>query len=70
MILKQLHKHNDTWYQIIRKIAAHNFTDKNGKVHLEYLKEYSNFLGGDHVLNFQNEYWICQTVQDAELIQE
>ena len=69
-MLRQLHKHNDTWYQIIRKIAIHNFTDKDGKVNLDVLKEYRNFLGGDHVLSFQNEYWICQTVQDAELIQE
>ena len=69
-MVRQLHKHNDTWYQIIRKIAIHNFTDKDGKVNLDFLKEYRNFLGGDHVLSFQNEYWICQTVQDAELIQE
>jgi len=70
MVIQELHKHNDTWYKILRKMSAHNFTDSTNRVNMDILKGYRDYIGGDHVLSFQNEFWICETIQDAEILEE
>jgi len=65
MILQYLTKHNDTWYKVLREIPHHNFMDKNGTTHMDILREYRDYIGGDHVLKTPTHYQICETVQDA-----
>jgi len=64
--MRQLYKHNDTWYQVIRTIYAHSVSDKNGVVNMEILKEWRNYLGGDHVLRQNNVFLICETIPEIE----
>lgn len=68
MNLTYLTKHNDTWYKVLREIPHHNFTDKQGRVHMDILKEFMEYLGGDHVLRTPTHYQICETIQEAELV--
>lgn len=51
-------------------MSAHNFTDSTNRVNMDILKGYRDYIGGDHVLSFQNEFWICETIQDAEILEE
>jgi hypothetical protein len=64
--MRQLYKHNDTWYQVIRPIYVHSVSDKNEVVNMELLKAWRDYLGGDHVLRQNNVFLICETVQEAE----
>jgi len=70
MYLTHLTKHNDTWYKILREIPHHNFTSKDGIVHMDILKEFMEYVGGDHVLRTPTHYQICETIQDVEVLEE
>lgn len=64
----QLYKHNDNWYKIIRVLKIHNVSDKNGNLNMEWLKSWRDYLGGDHVLRHNDAFLICETIQDAEIV--
>ena len=64
----QLYQHNDNWYKIIRAIKVHNVSEKNGNLNMEWLKAWRDYLGGDHVLRHNDVFLICETVQDAEIV--
>ena len=46
-------------------MPSHNFMDKQGVIQMELLKAWRDWLGGDHVLRVQDNYLICETIQDA-----
>jgi len=64
--MKQLFKHNDKLYLILRDIASHNFENKDGSLNMDVLKAWRDYLGGDHVLKHNNRYLIVETIQDIE----
>ena len=70
MVLTHLTKHNDTWYKILREVPIHNFADKQGNIHMDILKEWRDYVGGDHVLRTQTHFQICETIQEAQIIEE
>jgi len=63
--MKQLFKHNDKLYVIIRNMASHNFENKDGSINMEVLKEWRDYLGCDHVLKHNERYLLVQTIQDV-----
>ena len=63
--MKQLFKHNDKLYVVIRNMATHNFENKNGSINMEVLKAWRDHLGCDHVLRHNDHYLLVQTIQDA-----
>jgi len=65
-MMKQLFKHNDKLYLILRDIASHNFENKDGSLNMDVLKAWRDYLGGDHVLKHNNRYLIVETIQDIE----
>ena len=36
---------------------------------MDLLKEWRDHVGADHVLQKNDEYWLCETIQDAEIIE-
>ena len=64
--MRNLYLHNDTWYQIIRVLKVHNVSNKDGSVNMEVLKAWRDYVGADHVLQQQDEFWLCETVQEPE----
>jgi len=63
--MKQLFKHNDKLYVIIRSMAFHNFENSNGSINMDVLKAWRDYLGCDHVLRHNDRYLLVQTIQDA-----
>jgi hypothetical protein len=43
-------------------------SDKNGNLNMEWLKAWRDYLGGDHVLRQNDVFIICETIQDAEIV--
>jgi hypothetical protein len=37
---------------------------------MELLKEWRDYVDADHVLQKQDEFWLCETIKDAEIIEE
>jgi hypothetical protein len=65
--MKQLFKHNDKFYVIIRAMAFHNFENKDGSINMDVLKTWRDHLGCDHVLKHNEKFLLVQTIQDAEI---
>jgi len=63
--MKQLFKHNDKLYVIIRDMAIHNFENKDGSINMEVLKAWRDEMGCDHVLRHNDRYLLVQTIQEA-----
>tara|TARA_B110000483_G_scaffold234153_1_gene303838 strand:+ start:1332 stop:1544 length:213 start_codon:yes stop_codon:yes gene_type:complete len=60
---------NGVAYKILNIVAMHNFADKRGNINKQVLGMYVNENGGDHVLQRNNKFLICETIQEATIIE-
>jgi len=68
MVPRQLYKHGDKWYVILKYIAEHNVRDKDGVVRLDVLSEWRDHVGADHVLRDASGFMLCETVEEATIV--
>ena len=61
---------NNNAYKIIDEISIHNFLNSDDSINQKVLGLYVNKLNCDHVLQRENKFLICQTIQDAVIIEE
>jgi hypothetical protein len=61
---------NDNAYKIIEEISILNFLNSDNSINQRVLGLYVNKLNCDHVLQRENKFLICQTIQDAVIIEE
>jgi len=65
------YQHNDKYYIIHRQIKIDDFTDKEGKVNLDLVKEgRDSIFKVDHVLRNETHFLFVETIQDAEIIED
>jgi hypothetical protein len=64
--MKELFFNNGKAYVILRKIAHHNVTGKDGNIKAELFNAWKEYLGADHVLRTSTEFLYCETVPDLE----
>lgn len=55
----------DKAYKILDEIFIHNFLNSDNSVNQRVLGMYVHYKGGDHVLQRDNKFLICETIQDA-----
>ena len=55
-------------YQILDIINVHNFLNSNNSVNQIVLGMYVHEKGGDHVLQRDNKFLICKTIEEAKVI--
>ena len=60
----------DKAYKILDIVSIHNFTNKDGSVNKQVLGMYVNEKKGDHVLQRQNQFLICETIEEATIVEE
>jgi hypothetical protein len=63
---RELFKHNDKLYIIKAKAPISSFTDKQGKLHLEFVKGMQNHLGADHTLKTESHFLFVETIEEIE----
>ena len=69
--MKQLYKHNDKWYIVHRDIPISLFTNKDGIINLEGVKDWRDYLPNvDHVLRTDSHFLFVETIQEAEIVEE
>lgn len=59
---------NGVAYKILTIISMHNFAGKNGNINKQVLGMYVHEKGGDHVLQRQDKFLICETIEEAQII--
>jgi hypothetical protein len=64
--MKQLYRHNDKVYVILRKLSHHNLTDKQGNIISGLFNAWKEYLGADHVLRDSTHFMFCETVLDVD----
>jgi hypothetical protein len=69
--MKQWYRHNDQYYIIHKQIKIADFSDKNGVLNMEMVKECRDALPNvDHVLRNESHFMFVETIQEAEIIEE
>jgi hypothetical protein len=64
-------KHNDKHYVIHRQIPISYFTNKQGHIDIELVKDWRDYLPKvNHVLRNETHYLFAETIEDAEEILE
>jgi hypothetical protein len=62
-------KHNDKHYVIHRQIPISYFTNKEGHIDIELVKDWRDYLPKvNHVLRNETHYLFAETIEDAEEI--
>ena len=65
---QELFKHNDILYIIKGKSQISSFQDKQGELHLEFVKGMQNHLRADHTLKTDSHFLFVETIKEAEEI--
>jgi hypothetical protein len=69
--MKQWYYHGDKTYIIHKKIAISAFTNADGVLNMEMVKDGRDSLFNvDHVLKTDRHFLFVETIQDAEIIEE
>ena len=59
---------NNTAYKILDIISVEHFLNKNKSINKQVLGMYVNEKGGDHVLQRNNKFLICETIEEAQIV--
>ena len=71
MITDYLKYVNDSAYIVKREVPVHNFEIKNeNRLNMELLAAYRDYLGCDHVLRTPTHFLMCETIPEAEILEE
>lgn len=57
-------------YKVIREFPTSSFQDNKGNPLPQLLGAWVHYLGGDHVLQANNKMYICETIEDAIILEE
>jgi hypothetical protein len=73
--MKQLYKHNDTFYIIHRAIPIHFFTNKEGVLNMDNIKLcrdnlYGKNHGVDHVMKTESHFLFAETIEEAIILDD
>ena len=60
---------NGIAYKILDIINVHNFLNRDNSVNKQVLGLYVHEKGGDHVLKRDHQFLICETIEDAQVIE-
>lgn len=55
-------------YKIINIIPVHQFLNKNGSINQKVLGMYVHENNCDHVLQKQDKFLICETIEEATIV--
>ena len=55
-------------YKILKVVTIHHFLNKDDSVNRKVLGLYVNEIGGNHVLQHNNKFLICEEIEEAIII--
>lgn len=63
-----IYKDNNA-YKILDVVSINNFLNSNNSINQKVLGMYVHEKGGDHVLQRDHQFLICETIQEAKIIE-
>ena len=60
---------NDKGYVIKRELPKHMFV-KDDQMRMDWVAAFRDYLNCDHVLQTEVKFLFCETIKDAEIIEE
>tara|TARA_R110001592_G_scaffold104715_1_gene294648 strand:- start:2672 stop:2893 length:222 start_codon:yes stop_codon:yes gene_type:complete len=71
MITDYLKYVNNEAYVVKRETPTHMFSQKgSNKLNMELLQAWRDYLGCDHVLRTPTHFLMCETISEAEIVEE
>ena len=71
MILNYVKYINDQAYVVKRETPIHMFVKKKeNTINMELLQSFRDYLGCDHVLRSETHFLMCETIAEAEIIED
>jgi hypothetical protein len=61
-------RNGDKAYKVLNIIPIHNFLNSDNTVNKQILGLYVDEKNGDHVLKQDNNFLICETIEEAQII--
>jgi hypothetical protein len=61
-------RNGDKAYKVLNVIPIHNFLNSDNTVNKQILGLYVDEKNGDHVLKQDNNFLICETIEEAQII--
>lgn len=55
-------------FEILKEISAHMFANKDGSINQQILGMYVNDWEGDRVLQREDKFLICRTIEEAQTV--
>lgn len=69
--MKSVYRHGDAAYHIVAKKPVQHFAKTfSDQPNMEYVQIYMQWLKCDHVLNNQTHFMFCETIHDAEIVDD
>ena len=69
MTLNEVVWYNGNAYKVLRRIKEHNVSPK-GIFNKEMLDEWKNCIGADHVLKQNDDFYLCEIILEATIIED
>ena len=69
--MRSIYKHGDAAYIILKQKPISHFANKLGELpNMDYVKIYMEWVQADHVLRSETHFMFCETIQDAQIIED
>ena len=69
--MRSIYKHGDSAYIVLKQKPISHFARKIGEQpDMEYVKLYMEWVQADHVLRSETHFMFCETIQEAEIIED
>ena len=66
---RELITKDDKMYEIINKVGAHMFTNKDGSINQQVLGMYVHEYDGDRVMQREGQFLICKQIEEVTILQ-
>lgn len=69
--MKSIYRHGDAAYYVVAQKPIQHFAKSfTEQPNMEYVQMYMKWLKCDHVLNNQTHFMFCETIHDAEIVDD
>jgi outer membrane protein assembly factor BamD (BamD/ComL family) len=69
--MKSVYRHGDAAYYVVAQKPIQHFAKTfSEQPNMEYVQMYMKWLKCDHVLNNQTHFMFCETIHDAEIVDD
>mgnify|MGYP003648206914 FL=1 len=68
MINREFITKDDIMYEIINKVGAHMFTNKDGSINQQVLGMYVHEYDGDRVMQREGQFLICKQIEEVTIL--